>query len=206
MIRVYKTPRLLKSRYPSLVWEKKSPNEIYLTFDDGPHPDITPWVIERLEKAEAKATFFCVGKNLMKSQEVSEHARRKGHAIANHTFNHENGWKTKTTEYLNSVEKCQNLLNSTSRGKILFRPPYGRIKNNQVERLVSNYEIIMWSHLSWDFDPDLSVTKSIGALKKAKPGSIIVFHDSEKAEKNMKQILPEMLDYWNDMNYKMNTL
>lgn len=207
MIQFHKTPRILEAAFPSLVWRRKSTSEIFLTFDDGPHPEITPWVLEELKKVNAKATFFCVGENLESQAELAKKIVEEGHLVANHTYNHLKGWKVDNQTYLENVVQCDKAIESIQSNKNkLFRPPYGRIKKSQIENLVSNYEIIMWSHLSWDFDRKLDIEKSIKNLKKASPGSIVVFHDSEKAFNNLKILLPQMLAHWYSLNYKFSTL
>ncbi len=201
------TPGIIKRIYPSLVWKKESKNEIFLTFDDGPHPEITPWVLDQLSDYEAQATFFCIGENLSRFREIGVEAINQGHKLANHTFHHENGWKTSTQDYLKSVEMCNKIVTEI-RGQPndLFRPPYGRIKKSQISQLRSDYRIIMWSHLSWDFKRKLSVSKSIRKLKVVEPGSIVVFHDNEKSFENLKAILPVCLEHWSSLNYKFSVI
>ncbi|MEM6830761.1 MAG: polysaccharide deacetylase family protein, partial [Bacteroidota bacterium] len=181
----------MQKLYPSLVWKKNTENkELYLTFDDGPHPVITPWVLEQLDKVNAKATFFCVGENLEKYEDVAIETLRRGNLIANHTHNHLKGWKTSDEVYINNIEQCERIIQRISPQKNpLFRPPYGRIKKGQINSIKPHYDLIMWSHLSWDFDPKLAIRKSIRAMKKADSGSIIVFHDSKKSFQNLKKLL-----------------
>ena len=192
MIRFYKTPWITQARYPELIWKVKSDKSIFLTFDDGPCPEVTPWVMSELRKFNAKATFFCLGKNLVNHEDLANELLKEGHIIGNHTQNHLNGWKSLRREYHDDVRACDNELMKLGIHNQLFRPPYGRIKKSQIDGL-KNRSIIMWSHLSWDFDQKLNIHKSIHELKKAKPGSILVFHDSKKAFENLKKILPEVL-------------
>lgn len=206
MIHLYKTPKLAKIIYPSLIWEKESMDTIYLTFDDGPHPEITNWVLDELEKVKAKATFFCIGDHLQKFNETAVRIISKAHRIANHTQEHLRGWDVDDDTYFESIADCGREIKRLQGSSKLFRPPYGRIKKTQIKKLRSTYQIIMWSHLSWDFDKKLNIGKSVASLKKAKPGSIVVFHDSEKAFQNLKQLLPEVLLHWSSLNYKFETL
>lgn len=173
-------------------------HQLYLTFDDGPHPVITPWVLQQLEQYNAKATFFCVGDNVRKYPAVAENIRQQGHSLGNHTFNHLKGWNTEDAEYLSNIRRCNDVLPTR-----LFRPPYGRLGRNQA-RLIRDegYTIVMWSLLSCDYDPALNPGQSLQKLiRHARPGSIIVFHDSEKARKNLEFILPRFLETMTGKGY-----
>lgn len=197
-MKLVKTPFILTRLFPKYVW--KIPNKeraVFLTFDDGPHPKITPKVLETLKKYEAKATFFCVGENAEKHPHVLKNIFAEGHAIGNHTHKHLNGYKTTLGNYIKSVEQCANYINSN-----LFRPPYGKITRKQGKALVKmNYRIIMWDVLSYDFDNNISQEKCANnVIKNIQPGSIIVFHDSEKAEKNMLYALEATLKYCRSKN------
>lgn len=198
-----KTPLAIKKSFPSLVWD--IPNEtktIYLTFDDGPTPEITTWVLETLKKHEIKATFFVVGENVKKHPEIYQQLINEGHAIGNHTYNHLNGWKTKSSDYLQNIEKCAELVDSN-----LFRPPYGRIKNTQIRKLKQDYKIIMWDVLSGDFDANLSPAKCAeNVINNTKAGSIIVFHDSVKAEKNLKYALPKAIEFLKEQGFTFGVI
>jgi len=207
MIQLHRTPSILSKWYPSLIWSRPHSDGLLLTFDDGPHPAITLWVLEQLEKYHAKATFFCVGENIEKFGDVTKQIVSRGHLVANHTHNHLRGWKTDDTYYLENVTKCQKEIDLHQHTDInYFRPPYGRINRNQIRTLNKVYDIVMWSHLSWDFYEHLNIKRSIKGLKKAKPGSIIVFHDSEKSFKNLQRLLPELLAYWSSNHLKFSTL
>lgn len=174
---------------------------VYLTFDDGPIPEVTPWVLDQLDKYNATATFFCIGENAQRYPEILQETLRRGHHIGNHTQNHCNGRETSTDEYLKQV---QHFKHSTAVSTKLFRPPYGRLSLAQskgVRRL--GYRIVMWDVLSYDWQKELSATTIVDKLKKfIKPGSIIVFHDSVKAEKNLRIVLPKILEHI--VNQKMN--
>lgn len=176
--------------YPKLLWNKsRTEKTIYLTFDDGPVPDITPWVLLQLEKYNAKATFFCIGENVSKNPKEFNQIVDMGHSIGNHTNNHLNGWKNQTNKYTQNIALAAAKINSN-----LFRPPYGKITRKQINLLIPDYKIVMWDVLSYDFDTNLTGKKCAEiVLKKAKNGSIIVFHDSLKAEKNLKTCLPIVL-------------
>ena len=199
-----KTNRFIKKIFSKYIWDiHNSENKIYLSFDDGPTPEITEWVLEELKKYNAKATFFCIGNNIEKHPEIFAKVANEGHSIGNHTFNHLNGWKTSTKEYLENVNLCESsslnlkstILNLQSK---LFRPPYGKIKLSQSKKLGQlSYKIIMWDVLSADFDTSISKEKCLdNVIKNTKSGSIIVFHDSVKAFPNLEYSLPKALKYW----------
>ena len=200
----FSVPSTIQWLIPSCTWRKVGQEKvIYLTFDDGPHPEITAWVIDELKKHQIKATFFCVGDNLKKHPETAKQLLTEGHQIGNHTMHHIKGWKHKNVDYLKDIEDCDTeirkiheQMNDEKAQPRLFRPPYGQIKPSQIELLrEKGYEIIQWSDLSCDYDKRLDCKKSLSALvKNAKPGSIVVFHDSEKAENQLKQILPSYLE------------
>jgi peptidoglycan/xylan/chitin deacetylase (PgdA/CDA1 family) len=177
---------------PSLTWKVKSVGrEVYFTFDDGPHPTLTPWVIEQLKLYDAKATFFCVGENVGRFPEAYRQIIEAGHKTGNHSYHHLNGWKTSREAYVKDISKCREMVDSE-----LFRPPYGRITPAQIRILKGKYKLVMWNLLSGDYDKNLVVEKAIEKLKASvSPGSIIVFHDSEKASDNLKIMLPEMLRF-----------
>lgn len=186
-----------------MTWRKETESKtVYLTFDDGPHPEITDWVIGQLGLYGMKGTFFCVGDNAGKFPEVLERLTLNGHALGNHTMHHLKGWNTSLDTYLQDVEACARLVKST-----LFRPPYGRISRQQRKKLGKDYQIIMWDLLSCDFDKKLDRQKALeGLMKNTKNGSIIVFHDSEKAEQNLRYLLPPYLKFLNQNGFECNTL
>ena len=205
-----KTPKLVKHVLPSLVWNIKTTEKVvYLTFDDGPTPEITDWVINTLDTFDAKATFFCIGNNIEKHPEIFKSIINKGHAIGNHTYNHLKGWKTKTKDYLINIYKTQLIIDSSYNSKpLLFRPPYGRIKLKQVKALSKlNYQIIMWNILSKDWDK--TVEKEVclkNVIQNTKEGDIVVFHDSIKASRNMQYTLPRMLDHFTKKGYEFKRI
>ncbi|MFB9053286.1 polysaccharide deacetylase family protein [Formosa undariae] len=200
-----KTPKIIKGIFPNYVWDMPllDKKTIYLTFDDGPHPEITPWVLNTLKPYNAKATFFCIGDNVRKYPEVHIETEAEGHAIGNHTYNHLKGWKTNTDDYIKNVEKAADLIPSK-----LFRPPYGKIKNSQAKLLKQQgYHIIMWSIISFDWEHSLSVEDCLSnVIKHAEDGHIIVFHDSVKASQNMQYALPKVLDYFSKKGYDFKSL
>ncbi len=198
-----KNPSLLKKVFPSLLWKVNTKEkELYLTFDDGPHPEITPWVLDVLDQFDAKATFFCVGKNVEQFPKVYNEILRRGHTVGNHTQNHLNGWKTPTKEYVKDTELCAQAVESK-----LFRPPYGKIKTTQIKRLKKDYKIVMWSVISADFDKNIVPEECVNiVIQNADYGNIIVFHDSEKAETNMRYALPKVLNHFTQIGWKFKAL
>ncbi len=196
-------PLWFQKIFPKLIWQIPGREKtVYLTFDDGPDPQITQWVLEQLERFNVKATFFCVGDNVRKFPETYASLRAKGHQTGNHTMHHLKGWNTNTDEYIDNVEACRKYVDSS-----LFRPPYGRIKPGQAERLRSKYRIIMWSLLACDFEKNLDCEKAIKGLKnKTRNGDIVVFHDSVKAERNLKVLLPQYLQFLNENGFNCATL
>lgn len=212
-----KIPRLVKKMFPTRIWDgPKQEKCLYLTFDDGPIPGVTPWVLKELKKFDAKATFFCIGDNVRKHPEEFWQVVSEGHAVGNHTFNHLNGWKTPTKEYLQNVEAGQKNLEEQfpksiepkSRKNDLFRPPYGRLKEKQARKLQQQgYKVVMWDVLSMDYDQKVSDEACYqNVLKNAGNGSIIVFHDSLKAEKNLKIALPKLLAYYRGKGFNFRKL
>lgn len=205
-----KTPKLVKHVLPSLVWNIKTTEKVvYLTFDDGPTPEITDWVINTLDTFDAKATFFCIGNNIEKHPEIFKSIINKGHAIGNHTYNHLKGWKTKTKDYLTNIYKTQLIIDSSYNSKpLLFRPPYGRIKLKQVKALSKlNYQIIMWNILSKDWDKTIEKEVCLrNVIQNTKEGDIVVFHDSIKASRNMQYTLPRMLDHFTKKGYEFKRI
>ncbi|MFZ1808347.1 MAG: polysaccharide deacetylase family protein [Cyclobacteriaceae bacterium] len=199
----FRTPSILPLLYPSLIWRvPTSENKIYLTFDDGPVPGPTDFVLEQLKQFNAKATFFCIGSNVNRNESLFRKIEEQGHTVGNHTQNHKKGWVTPNDEYLNDVLVCQEMMKDT----ILFRPPYGRIKRSQIKQL-NSYKIIMWDVLSYDYSSAMNSDRCLqGVIKATRAGSIIVFHDSYKAEKNMTYALPRFLDHFSQKGYKFESL
>jgi len=202
---LHKSPRLLKRLYPDFVWDIQTDEKvIYLTFDDGPIPDITEWVLAQLAQYNAKATFFCIGDNVCKHPTIFQQLIQNGHAIGNHTYNHLKGWNTENEVYWQNIEQCQAELSTSTR---LFRPPYGRIKRSQAKPLLDNYKIVMWDVLTGDFEKHLSPERCLQkTLQHTRSGSIVVLHDSLKAWKSMSYVLPRMLEYFSSLGYRFDIL
>ena len=205
-----KTNRFIKKIFSNYVWDiPNTENKIYLTFDDGPTPEITEWVLQELEKYNAKATFFCIGNNIEKHPDIFGKLIAKGHSIGNHTFNHLNGWKTSTEGYLVNSKLCESVICSLQTATCnLFRPPYGKIKASQVKKLQQQgYKIIMWDVLSADYDATISAEKCLeNATKKVTSGSIIVFHYSVKAFPHLEYTLPKALNYFKEKGFVFEKL
>ncbi|MEP6712415.1 MAG: polysaccharide deacetylase family protein [Ferruginibacter sp.] len=196
-----KTPGWLKKVYRSRIWEiKTEEKKIYLSFDDGPHPEVTPFVLHELKRYNAKATFFCVGKNVVAYPELYKRIIEEGHTVGNHTFHHLNGWKTKDDIYLDNIAMAKMYIDSN-----LFRPPYGKITSFQQLQLGADkfkMKTIMWSVLSGDFDVSLSAEQCLqNVLLNTRQGDIVVFHDSEKASKSILYALPKVLSYFTAQGY-----
>jgi peptidoglycan/xylan/chitin deacetylase (PgdA/CDA1 family) len=211
---------LLSIIYPKLTWTRKTSEKvIYLTFDDGPIPDVTEYVLNELDKYKAKATFFCVGENVSKNDLIFHKIINRGHKIGNHTFNHINGWKNNIEDYMENIAKADfiltqnlseeniSLYRSSKTGKKLFRPPYGKIKKNQIKALEDHYEIVMWNVLTGDFDKNLPPEKCLRtAIKYTGKGSIVIFHDSLKALPNLQFALPKFLKHFTEAGYRFESL
>jgi peptidoglycan/xylan/chitin deacetylase (PgdA/CDA1 family) len=196
-----KTPGWLKKIYPSCVWHiNTTEKKVYLTFDDGPHPQASPFVLATLDKYRAKATFFCIGKNVAAYPEVYNQILSAGHAVGNHTFNHLNGWKTTTANYLEDIEAAKGFVNSD-----LFRPPYGKISFGQLKSIHAMHpkiKVIMWSVLSADFDNKITARRCAQhVVNNAMPGAVVVFHDSEKAFEKLRIALPQVLENFTKRGY-----
>jgi peptidoglycan-N-acetylglucosamine deacetylase len=203
-----KTPWLLKKMYSSYIWNIQTKEKIlYLTFDDGPHPAATPFVLDELNKYQAKATFFCIGKNVLSGPAIYKRILDEGHAVGNHTQHHLNGWKTKDNVYLEDVAEAAKYIDSN-----LFRPPYGRIRTFQaknIHHVIKNpgAKIIMWSVLSADFDPGVSKEECLQhVILNSTKGSIIVFHDSEKAFPRLEYALPAILKFFVEKGFRFESL
>jgi peptidoglycan/xylan/chitin deacetylase (PgdA/CDA1 family) len=202
-----KTPFWLRALYPVCTWKLPSSEKvIYLSFDDGPHPEATPFALAQLKKFNAKASFFCIGNNVLSYANIYEQIIQEGHAVGNHTYDHLNGWKTDTSTYIDNIKSASNLIVSN-----LFRPPYGRIKRAQLHAIKTNkslpQQIIMWDVLSGDFDVNLTGEQCArNVMKHAKSGSIVVFHDSAKAWERLQVALPAVLDYFSSLGYRFEVI
>ncbi len=198
-----KTPQFIQNLFPNFTWRIPTEDKVlHLTFDDGPIPEVTPWVVDLLEKFRAKATFFCVGDNIKKYPNVFQQVLNAGHSVGNHTFNHLNGWGTDNIPYFHNVRNCASMVHTA-----LFRPPYGRLKPKQAQFLQRHYRIVMWDVLSGDFDPNISEEQCLNnVIENAKRGSIVVFHDSLKAENKLSYVLPRVLEHFTNRGYRFEAL
>lgn len=211
--------KVVKKMFPNFIWNIHSKEKtLYLTFDDGPTPEVTNWVLACLKKHDAKATFFCIGKNVEQHPEIFANILNDEHAIGNHTYNHLKGWKTNTKDYLENTMMCNNILsdniinskikNQQSKIINLFRPPYGRMKPKQAKLLIDKgFQIVMWSVLSVDWDKNVSEQKCYdNVVKNTVQGDIVVFHDSIKAFRNLQYTLPKVLEHYSNLGYKFKSI
>lgn len=198
-----KMPTLIQGLFPNFTWRVATQEKtLFLTFDDGPIPEVTPWVLEQLEKYNAKATFFCVGANVEKHPEVLAQVIKAGHTVGNHTFNHLNGWEHDNIDYFHNIRHCARLVKTN-----FFRPPYGRITPAQVQFVQRHYRIVMWDVLSGDFDIDISKEQCLrNVTDNAREGSIVVFHDSIKAQEHLYYALPRTLEYFSALGYRFKAI
>ncbi len=198
------TPELIRRLYgKKLLWRIK-PDEkvIYLTFDDGPCKEVTPQLLDILDNLGVKASFFCLGKNVAAHPEIFEEIKKRGHAVGNHTYNHLNGFKTGTEAYVQNAKKADELIQSK-----LFRPPYGKITLRQAKRLSADYRVVMWDIVSYDFDNKRNAGEILDLIRrKSRNGSVVVFHDSLKAQKNMLEAVPQAIQFWLDEGYRLKTI
>jgi peptidoglycan/xylan/chitin deacetylase (PgdA/CDA1 family) len=200
---VIKIPWIIRKLFPSLLTRiPVTDRTVFLTFDDGPLPEVTPQILDILAGYKAKATFFCLGKNVEKNPEIFESIKNAGHSVGNHSFDHKNGWKTQNKTYFDNIEKAGVLIKTN-----LFRPPYGKILPSQIKFIKSRYRIVMWDVLSGDFDPGIAKEKCVeNVVKNVKPGSIIVFHDSIKAMEKVLYTLPVILKELSAMGYQFGRI
>lgn len=203
----HKYGSIFRKLFPSYQWKvNTSSKEIYLTFDDGPVPEITEFVLDTLAKYEAKATFFCVGENIVKHPEIYQRLRNEGHTVGNHTYNHLNARKVETNEYFANIEKAQVVMGDV--GNKLFRPPYGHLKSKHIKQLKKlGYRIVMWDVLTGDFDPQLDEQKALQkTISGTTTGSIVLMHDNPKHFENMAFILPRFIEHFNQLGFKFKAL
>ena len=202
-MKIVRVPSICYRLYSKAIWRiPTDEKKVFLTFDDGPTPEVTEYILEQLEKYRARATFFCLGKNAEQQLELLLRIIDQGHLVQSHGYDHISGWTTNSDVYVENVVKAQGVLKATA-----FRPAYGRITWNQVAALSESFRIYMWSMNTWDFVSDLDCNRMINKLKQSVlPGDIFVFHDSVKAYENVKQILPELLDYLQAEGWKTDIL
>lgn len=207
---IVKTPNFIKKLFNKLVWSfNTSEKVLYLTFDDGPTPEITPFILKTLKKYNAQATFFCVGENIEKHPSIFQELLNENHSVGNHTYNHLKGWKTNNRFYIENTDRAQQTIEKTvNQSKKLFRPPYGKIGFVQSKYLQrKGYKIIMWDVLSGDFDPAISKEQVLrNVLENTVNGSIIVFHDHQKAFKNLEFVLPKLLEHFSKNNFRFESI
>ncbi len=199
-MKFYKTPNIIQSWFSKAIWrleENRTESIVYLTFDDGPHPEASQFVLDQLKAFNAKATFFCLGVNIEKYPKIFDQIKKDGHSIGNHTYNHLSGWSTSNATYYENIAKCQKATKTN-----LFRPPYGRLSYTQYLKLSKEYNVVYWDVLTYDFDKNLNQMEAMEKLKKSiRPGSIIVMHDSTKAFGNLKVLLPALLKYLSNKGF-----
>lgn len=207
---IHRLPSFVPAIFPSLIWEKNQAskdNQVYFTFDDGPSPEITNFVLDELDKFQAKATFFCIGKNMRQFPELAHSIHSAGHSLGNHTMNHVNAWKVPFHEYIENKQACDQVFNDLGIPCIGFRPPYGRVNRKMLKNADELGPIFMWSLLTGDYHSGLSASSITGhCLKNIQAGSIIVFHDSQKAFPRLKLILPEFLAYCYANGFQLSAL
>tara|TARA_B100000768_G_scaffold141105_1_gene132691 strand:+ start:486 stop:1097 length:612 start_codon:yes stop_codon:yes gene_type:complete len=198
-----KTPKFIQLLFPKLVWRKDSlSKEIWLTFDDGPYPEVTPFILSILKKENVKATFFLVGQQIEKFPELTERIIKNGHLIANHSYSHKNGWFTSKEKYLNDIESCQRLMQDNK----LFRPPYGKITKTQITSLKEKYKIILWDVLSYDFNQKISPKRvQENIIKNTTSGSIIVMHNNPVSFNNIQLVLEKSIKKLKAKGYNFST-
>ncbi|OAD91798.1 polysaccharide deacetylase [Aequorivita soesokkakensis] len=197
-------PRFIQRLYPERIWAfSHIKDSVFLTFDDGPISEVTPWVLDELKKHNAKTTFFCIGENVKKHPEIFERILSEGHSVGNHTFNHLKGINTETSKYIENTLLAEKLIDSK-----LFRPPYGKITSKQAKTLQNKgFKIVMWDVLSYDYDGSVSEEKCLkNVINNIKPGSVVVFHDSLKAEKNLRYVLPKVLEFIGEKGLLCNSI
>jgi len=198
-----KTPQFIQDLFPNFTWRIPGNEKVlYLTFDDGPIAEVTPWVLQQLEAYNAQATFFCVGENIDRHPEVFNQVVDAGHAVGNHTKHHLNGWASDNLDYFHDIRHCARAVKTS-----LFRPPFGRMKPKQAQFLQRHYRIVMWDVLSGDFDPNITQEQCLNnVIANAKPGSIVVFHDSLKAQDKLTYVLPKVLEHYSRLGYSFRAL
>ena len=204
-----KTPKVVKSLFPSYIWDLPSEEKvIYLTFDDGPTPNVTQWVLDTLKAYNAKATFFCIGSNVKKHPQLFQQLIKEGHSVGNHTYKHLKGWKVKTKTYIEDIELTRKLFSDLNVQTKLFRPPYGKLKPKQGRRIQKlGDKVIMWDVLSFDWSNKTTNEECLNnVLEHTESGSIIVFHDSEKAKNNLMFALPKVLEYFSKKGFEFKRI
>jgi len=199
-----KPPKIVRLFYPNLVWKNQTATKkLWLTFDDGPQSEVTPWILAVLKEVEIKATFFLVGEQMEEFPELVNAIKEDGHIIANHSYSHKNGWFTANKTYFQDIERCQKLIPENK----LFRPPYGKLSFNQIKKLKKDYKLILWDVLSMDFSKSITTSRiKNNVLNNVENGSIIVFHNNQKSFKNLKPVLKETIAELKKRGYTFSTI
>ena len=198
----FKPWKIIRRLAPSLIWNMDGEPDVFLTFDDGPTPGITEWILSELDKYGAKATFFCLGKNIEMYPDLYEKIIARGHVVGNHTYSHQKGWSMSLSRYIEDVDFCNSIINSN-----LLRPPYGRITPKQAHVLAERYYLVMWDVLSRDYSRYVTPRQCLkNVTNHVRPGSIVVFHDSEKAFRNLRYALPRVLAHIDKMGWKCSAI
>ncbi|TGE29188.1 polysaccharide deacetylase family protein [Hymenobacter metallicola] len=211
---LHRLPEVMHRWLPNTIWRgpqttADGQKTLYLTFDDGPIPEETPWVLEQLALYNAKALFFCVGDNLQRHPDIARAALAAGHQLGNHTQHHLSGWSTAPAAYHEDIAQCQRALAAVlpAGAPQFFRPPYGRITPALNRQLEQHYRIVMWDLLTCDYDKDYASEKCLrDALRLTRPGSVVVFHDSLKASRNLRYVLPRYLDHFAEQDFRFELL
>ena len=207
---IHQIPTFIPKVLPKLTWQCQAEDdsrEVFFTFDDGPTPEITNFVLECLDTYSNKATFFCIGKNMLAYPELVQHIIDKGHSIGNHTMNHANAWKYKRPSFIQDYQNCLDVIQGFGVKSVGFRPPYGRITKHIYQNITQLERVYMWSYLSGDYNEDLSTSDILRSAKQSiKPGCILVFHDSVKAFPRLQVVLPELLEFCKRENYLLKAL
>ncbi len=200
-MRFFRTPWIVRRVFPRRTWKYASSDTVYLTFDDGPTQGLTSWILQLLEERSVKATFFCVGANAKKLPELMEAIRSQGHVVGNHTMRHEKGTEQDYMAYRTSVDEAAPFTDEH-----LFRPPYGRLPAGHARKIGQDYRIVMWTWLSYDFDPAVSVQRILQQAEKIRPGDVLVLHDNEKVQERVKELLPALLDLLEKKGYRFGLI
>ena len=203
MLNLIKSPKILQHLFADFLWKiDTSQKVIYLTFDDGPHPIITPWIIDLMKHYGAKGTFFLIGDNVSKHPELFQMYKSNGHQVGNHTHTHVKGWRSRRKNYLKEIAQCAEFVKSS-----FFRPPYGQINLRSIREIKKQYKVVMWDVLSWDFDNETSSEICLSnVIKSTKEGSIVVFHENEKSIKNIMYVLPKVLEHFTNLGFQFKAI
>ncbi len=203
MLKLIKSPRIIQHLFADFLWKIDTDEKvIYLTFDDGPHPVITPWIIDLMNKYDAKGTFFLIGDAVSKNPDLYQLYKTNGHQVGNHTFRHIKGWRSRKKNYLEEIAQCSEVVESS-----LFRPPFGQINLQSIREIKKQYKIVMWDVLSWDFNTKTSAETCLSnVVNYSNEGSIVVFHENEKSMKNIMFALPKVLEHFTKLGYQFKAI